>query len=152
MKKHVSLSFTILWIIFIYYNSLLSADISSAHSGFVLKLVQKALEVIGLSPALVTEHIVRKLAHFLGYAILGFLMTTTVQLWYGGIKSRIYMILFWGLFVSVSDEFLQLFVDGRSGLVQDIVLDFSGFMFGMMIRVGLISSSIQSIDTGKNSG
>jgi len=87
---------------------------------------------------LITENFVRKLAHFCEYALLGFLITTTAWLWYGRLKPRIFMILFCGLFIPVTDEFLQLFVDGRAGSVQDIVLDFSGFIFGMMIRIGLV--------------
>ena len=136
MKKNIYLSLMILCVIFIYGNSLLSADISSAQSGFVLKFVQKILEAIGLPPALITEYIIRKLAHFCEYALLGFLASTTAQLWYGRLRPRIFMILFWGLFIPVTDEFLQLFVDGRVASVQDIVLDFSGFIFGMMIRIG----------------
>ena len=138
MKKYVSLSLTILCVIFIYCNSLLSADISSAQSDFLFKSIQKTLETIGLSPALVTKFMVRKLAHFCEYALLGFLAATTARHWYGRLKPRIFMVLFWGLFIPVTDEFLQLFVDGRVGSVQDIVLDFSGFIFGMMIRIGLV--------------
>ena len=133
MKKYVFLSLTILCVIFIYCNSLFNADISSRQSGFVFKSIQKTLEVIGLPPAWITKHIVRKFAHFCEYAILGFFATATVQLWYGRLKTHIFMILFWGLSIPVIDEFLQLFVDGRTGLVQDIVLDFSGFIFGMVV-------------------
>ena len=125
----------------LFCNSLFNADISYLHSGFVLKLVKKAIEAIGLSPALITERIVRKLAHFFEYALLGFLAAATAQFWYGRIKPHIFMILFWGLFIPVTDEFLQLFVDGRVSSVQDIVLDFSGFLFGMAIRIGWSSSS-----------
>ena len=136
MKRYVSLSLTILCIIFIYCNSLFNAEISSTHSGYVLKFIQKILEAAGLPPALITEHVVRKLAHFCEYALLGLLGTVTAQFWYGGLKSHIFKILFWGLFIPVTDEFLQLFVEGRAGLVQDIVLDFSGFIFGMMVCIG----------------
>lgn len=117
----------------------MNANISTAQSGFVLKLIQKAVEAIGISPAFITEHIVRKLAHFCEYALLGFLTTVTVRIWYGGVKKNIFMILFWGLLVPVSDEFLQLFVDGREGLVKDMVLDFAGFVLGTAFYIGLSS-------------
>jgi VanZ family protein len=58
------------------------------------------------------------------------------------------MILFIGLFIAVSDEFLQLFIEGRSGLVQDVALDFAGFTFGMLVYIAL---SLISKMTSKNS-
>ena len=132
MKRYITLALAVACAIFIYANSLMDGTTSSAMSGFVLKLIQKAMETIGVSPALITPHIVRKLAHFCQYALLGFLTTVTVRLWYGKLKSHIFMILFLGLLVPVSDEFLQLFIAGRTGAVQDIVLDFTGFIAGMM--------------------
>jgi VanZ family protein len=59
------------------------------------------------------------------------------RLWLMKLKSHIFMILFIGLFVAVSDEFFQLFVNGRAGLVQDVVLDFVGFVFGMLVYMGM---------------
>jgi VanZ family protein len=94
----------------------------------VLNLIQNAAGFIGVSPKLFTEHLIRKTAHFCEYALYGFLLCVTVRAWYGGFKSRIFMVLFLGLIVPVSDEFLQLFADGRVGAVQDVVLDFSGFV------------------------
>lgn len=113
----------------------MNSDVSSAQSGFALRLIQKADEMTGLSPALVTEHMVRKLAHFCEYALLGLLMAATVRIWRGQIKSDFFMVLFFGLLVPVSDEFLQLFVAGRTGLVQDVLLDFSGFIAGMVLYI-----------------
>jgi VanZ family protein len=122
------LTVTVLWVIFIYCNSLLNADISSSQSGFVLNLIQNAAAFIGISPDLLTEYIIRKVAHFCEYALYGFLLCVTVKLWCGGFKNRIFMILFLGLIVPVTDEFLQVFVDGRVGAVPDVVLDFCGFV------------------------
>ena len=50
--------------------------------------------------------------------------------------------LFIGLAVPVSDEFLQLFVEGRAGMVQDVALDFFGMLTGLALTVALLLLSI----------
>jgi VanZ family protein len=41
--------------------------------------------------------------------------------------------LFGLLLVPVIDEFIQLFSAGRAGMVQDILLDFSGAVTGLVV-------------------
>ena len=127
MKKYIFLSLTILCLIFIYGNSLLGAQMSFMFSSFVETQVGMVAEVFNI----------RKLAHFGQFAVLGFFMTITTRLWLGNLKPRIFMLLFFGLAVAVSDEFLQLFSEGRSALVQDVVLDFFGFVSGMLFYIGI---------------
>ena len=141
MKKHIYLSLTILCVAFIYSNSLMATHISSTQSTVVLNLIQDAAELVGVSPKMITEHMVRKIAHFCEFALFGLLLSATIQLWYGNIKAHLYMILFLGLFIPISDEFLQLFIAGRTGLVQDVLLDFCGFLVGVVVYIGFCSVS-----------
>jgi VanZ family protein len=137
LKKHILMTLTIACAIFIYSNSLMNADISSSHSGFFLHTIQNITETLGIPSLLLTEHLIRKLAHFCEYALLGFLITSTIHAWRDKIKPHTYMLLFWCLLIPLSDESLQLFVDGRAGMVQDVLLDFGGSIFGILFYVGI---------------
>ena len=137
-KRYVFLTITILCTLFIYSNSLMSGAVSALHSDFVLSVIHRLAVRIGRNPDRITSLFVRKSAHFLQFAVLGFFATMTARVWYDGLKNRVFMILFWGLFVSVTDEFLQRFVEGRVGSVNDIVIDFAGYTAGTVSCLILI--------------
>ncbi len=61
------------WIAFIWIHSMIPATASSEESRFIGQLVQPVLEIF-FGKGAVTDFIVRKLAHFTEYAILGMLM------------------------------------------------------------------------------
>jgi VanZ family protein len=117
----------------------MNALISTKQSSFVVELIKEAVVAVGISPAVITEYMIRKAAHFCEYALFGFLMTSTIRAWHSNIKPHTYMLLFWCLLIPVSDESLQLFVDGRAGMVQDVVLDFAGEIFGILFYVSISS-------------
>jgi len=116
---------------FIWGNSLQSIPVSSAKSEKVLKAVAPALEVfVGKGNA--TDHLVRKIAHFIEYAALGIelalLMTTRKRVGLQGVSNC----LFAGLSTAVIDESLQL-ISNRGSQVIDVLLDFSGVLLGVAI-------------------
>lgn len=79
------------------------------------------------------EPIVRKLAHFGIYTILGiasmaFMVTFNIS----KVKQIITTIL-WGIVYASTDEFHQTFIDGRNGSILDVLLDTSGVIFGIAI-------------------
>ena len=127
----------LVYICFIYGNSLTPASISSQESGFLLANVQGAMESLGWEHLWLTEHIIRKTAHFAEYAVLGGLTAKAYGL-YG--RHRIFnrdalMLIFMVPFV---DETIQLFVAGRSGQISDVWLDMSGAAVGMAITAGVM--------------
>lgn len=78
--------------------------------------------------------VVRKGAHAFSYALMGALsmgLVSTFELK----KKRLSAVLAFGLCLlySVSDEVHQLFVQGRSGQVSDVVLDSCGAIFGIAV-------------------
>jgi VanZ family protein len=76
----------------------------------------------------------RKIAHFILYAILGGFLEATLlntNLKKGYLKVIFAAVI--GLFYSITDEFHQTFIDGRSGEVADVLLDFCGVLFGISI-------------------
>lgn len=54
----------VLYVLFIFSNSMKTADLSSADSGAVLKLVQQVLTAGGVDSTIITEHVIRKTAHY----------------------------------------------------------------------------------------
>ena len=82
---------------------------------------------------LITDHIVRKIAHFTEYFILAGLAVHLSYLYVCRWKNILGYMLFGLLLVPVIDEFIQLFSAGRAGMIQDILLDFSGAVTGLVV-------------------
>ena len=125
-------------IVFIFSNSMQIGDVSESASGRVLLLMKKVftrLEMPGAANHL-TDHIVRKLAHFCEYALEGFLLMLCLRVYTRHFFKHVSWPMLGGLLTALTDETIQLFVPGRSGQVTDIWIDFSGVMTGLL--VGLI--------------
>ena len=129
---------TVAYVGFIYGNSLQNGADSSERSGRVVELLQWLLSSLGWTGE-VSEHFIRKLAHFAEYAGLGVLLGITLRTYTPRLFPYLFVPLFAGLAVPVSDEFLQLFVEGRAGMVQDVVLDFAGMLAGLSLTVLLLA-------------
>ena len=103
----------------IYYNSSLPLRQSAQLSGWATALAQ-------LLASHLDEHHIRKLAHFLEFALLGLLLCRSFSAC--GVKNftATGYILFLGLLAAVVDEYIQSFSPGRGSMVKDVLLDFSG--------------------------
>lgn len=127
--------FTAAMIAFAFIHSSMPAELSEEESKNVLNILQYITKMFGLSTEL-TDHIVRKAAHFLEYSIIGMLLTCCAYSFSRTKPYRYYsQIMFTGLAVAVTDEAIQLNVAGRSGQVTDVILDFSGVIAGAFITV-----------------
>ena len=102
----------VLWLAVIFGHSLMPASVSHAESTGLLSRLTAALPVL-------THRLLRKLAHFTEFAVLGFLLAQCLP----ALPVRS---LFAALLCAVGDETIQLFVPGRSGQVRDIWIDFAG--------------------------
>lgn len=138
MKKKTfrvtAVSLSLLNIIFIFSNSLMNASTSSSKSMGVRAIVNSIINKLGIDFEF-TDHIVRKGAHFAEFMLLGILLTLILIAFDLNLYKNITIPLFIGLFVAVLDEFIQLFVEGRAGLVSDVVLDFSGLLTGILLTI-----------------
>ncbi len=132
MKKQrtVLLSAIILTLAFIWGNSLLSREQSSGESAWVLQLVTPLLELFA-GKGNVTEHLVRKLAHFTEFALLGLELLFWFSQKRGKKKEALLLAMAHGLFAALTDETIQLF-SGRGSQVQDVWLDFAGVTAGAL--------------------
>ena len=136
----------LLYICFIYGNSLTPAAVSSQESGFLLATVQGVMESLGWEFLWLTEHIIRKTAHFAEYAVLGGLTARAAGIPGTERLKDALMLIFIVPFV---DETIQLFVAGRSGQISDVWLDMSGAAVGMMITAGVLSYAARRKKRGR---
>jgi VanZ family protein len=124
--------FVLLWAGFIFTNSLFPASQSSAISGGVVDQVNSILHQIGI-PGQITDHMVRKSAHFIEFTLLGILLFLAIRSYSAHPGHHLFVGLFLGLLIPVADEFIQSFIEGRGSLVSDVVLDFSGVLAGTIL-------------------
>ena len=109
----------ILWVVFIFSNSMDNADASTLKSGAVLALLRR---ILGSEGAALTE-----------FAIEGVLLFLVVK----GYTTRPLRFLGWpllaGLMTALTDETIQLFSLGRSSQVTDVWIDFAGVVTGTLL-------------------
>lgn len=113
-----------LWLGFIWGNSCLSADQSGTASGWVSQVLAQLLG----SWAPQGEHILRKLAHFTEFAILGGLLHWNTRI--RG-KCQVSLPLLLGVLAAMADETMQLFSPGRASMVTDVWIDTCGVAVGI---------------------
>ena len=130
---------------FIFGNSLLDKQESSEVSSNVLEALEPVIEPVAemLTEEPVTEdfmhYLVRKLAHFTEFAVLGCFSALLLLQLCGTWRTQSFGYLLFGpLFTAVADEFLQSFME-RGPDVRDVVLDFSGAVTGILVTLLLFS-------------
>lgn len=115
---------------FIFGHSMQNQAASAQESLGVLAVLSDFMnDIFGYST--LTDHIVRKLAHFSEFAALGFF---TIHLFRVRRQIHCHSILhslFFGLLCALTDESIQLFND-RSAQVSDVWIDFSGVCCGIL--------------------
>ena len=126
---------------FIFSNSMAVAQVSSASSGRVLTLLQGALRRLG-HPALaqrLTQHVVRKMAHFCEYMLEGFLLTLCMRVYSRHSLRHITVPMLGGVLTALTDETIQLYSPGRSSQVTDVWLDSVGVLAGILAALVLMA-------------
>lgn len=75
--------------------------------------------------------IIRKLAHFIEFALLGIFVFLLTRCYDFSLKKSVLIALAFILLYAITDEVHQLFVAGRSGRVKDVFIDFFGGCVGL---------------------
>lgn len=122
----------------IWGNSMRTAAQSAQQSGSVLSYLAPWLSALGLEPA-GFHTLLRKLAHFSEYGLLGALWT--LELWLGAHVSKgrgAALRLGFCMLTAFVDETIQLFVPGRSGEIRDVWIDASGALAGIVVTFLII--------------
>lgn len=119
-----------------YFSSQKATESKKTSSRFIIKIV-KAIDINDSLSEKEIENIaeslsvlVRKTAHFSIYALLGVLAALLLyQYRIYGLRQFLFALIFCFLY-ACSDEIHQLFVEGRSGEIKDVLLDTFGGAFG----------------------
>lgn len=143
IKKYKHLILPILITLFIFINSLIPGDMSSNQSGLIVNILYPPFK--NLVSIETFTFIIRKLAHFTEYMILGF----SLIFLYRKVHKHYYLLfIINGTLVALVDEVIQIFVPGRAGMILDVLLDMSGVLFS--IGVYLLVTVLFSKDNTKN--
>ena len=124
-----ALALSILWLLFIFSNSLDTGVESDQKSSTVTKIINDVLHVFGIKGE-IPHKFVRKLAHFTEFAILAVFVSITLHF-----SPQKLSILFSPAicFVCASaDEILQNFSEGRGPQFSDVLIDTSGAICGTL--------------------
>lgn len=113
------------WLLVIWGQSCMPAVHSGAESGALLTVVQRLLPWM-------TDHILRKCAHFGEYALLGVFIAAALRT---GTHFSWAAALLPGTLAALCDETIQLFVPGRSGQITDVWLDTAGYLTGALLTL-----------------
>ena len=122
----------LLTLAFIWGNSLLPRTESQEISRGLLAELCAALEHVGLHIDPQNDHWLRKLAHFGEFGMLGAELGLLLCLNRRQSVQGFVNCAFAGLAVAVTDEALQL-IPNRGSQVQDVLLDFAGFLTGLLL-------------------
>lgn len=172
--KQLFLWLTIGWMCFIFYQGSRQLDDSYSQSDVIVDQVMEMIETIQETfkkkPASTETHqmvaptpeyqvdeaalakekfrkdvayVIRKSAHFFEYGLLAALLAIDFYLTKQSRLNVVIYSLFMTLLCAVGDEFYQSFI-GRGSNVRDIVIDFSGALFGIAC-VGVVLGLIKPL-------
>lgn len=123
-------------IAFIFRNSLQEGAISSARSQAVMRFLNEMLDHVGLGP--LSEHTVRKLAHFAEFTLEGFLLMLCLRVYTAHFVRHVSWPLLGGMSTALMDETIQRFIPNRSSQVTDVWIDMAGVVCGLFVALILL--------------
>lgn len=139
MTKKIMYSIpALIWASIIIFLTLQPADASSSLSGEITLILYNIVKQVGITISIETVHfVVRKIAHFTEYFILGILAFLVLVPYTISFKRKLIVIFVFGLMFACLDEAIQIFIDGRAGSVRDVLIDSAGVLFSIIIITGL---------------
>lgn len=123
-------------IAFIFRNSLQEGALSSARSQAVMRFLNELLDHVGLGP--LSEHTVRKLAHFAEFTLEGFLLMLCLRVYTSHFVRHVSWPLLGGMSTALMDETIQRFIPNRSSQVTDVWIDMAGVVCGLFVALILL--------------
>lgn len=146
IRSNVAGILAVLWMTVIFIFSAQDKEESSAVSGGIsdriihttewllhLNIDEETLAAI----ALAIERAVRKGAHMAEFAILAILLYLWIGRWEISRLRRYWIAAALAAAYACSDEFHQLFVAGRAGLISDVFVDGAGAVLGLALFVAI---------------
>lgn len=118
----------LLWMLLIFLMSSFDATESANQSNFIVNIITDIFKIENIE---LLSFIIRKLAHFTEYLILGFL---TINMLNKNDISKKYLIsILICIIYATSDEIHQIFVPGRACQIRDILIDSMGSITGVYL-------------------
>ena len=130
-KKILAWILFLLWLVVIFFFSSQNGQSSSDLSNGLLNFLEEFTHL-----PLTNEFfsfLIRKLAHFTEYLILGILSCNLVKQYRSLNKMEYLAILLFCITYAISDEVHQMFVNGRSPKVFDVFVDSLGSSVGIFL-------------------
>ena len=130
----------ILWIGFIFSNSLDSGSESSDKSQGVTEFVNDIASAIGIKTP-ISHKFIRNMAHFIEFAVLALLSASTISVFaYPRVRQHTALALAVSLIsipfcalIAIIDEIIQKFSVGRASQLTDVLLDSCGAVCGIAL-------------------
>ena len=128
MKKAAAWGLCAAWMAVIFFMSAMPGEVSGEQSGTLVNLLLGAIEAVGISqdsvnPALL-ELLLRKGAHMAEYAVLFLLLFRALRL--SGVRRPGLTALLLSAAYAATDEFHQMFSEGRGPSPLDVLIDTAG--------------------------
>lgn len=126
MNRLVLLLVAICSIATMLYFSSRTAEISSQQSQMIVDIIK----LIGIEPS---SYFIRKLAHFTIFVIIGFCVSMFIGSY--DMNKIISTLLSFTLTTGYAciDEYIQTFIPGRNGSINDVMIDTSGVIIGILL-------------------
>lgn len=122
IKRGVYWCLLIGWMLVIFFFSSQDGTSSSGLSN----------SIINLFPVRIEPLIIRKIAHFTEYFILGILSFNLCLEYTDATKKKMLQIWLFCVLYAISDEWHQGFVGGRNPAIFDVLIDSLGSLFGVL--------------------
>ena len=154
MKKGLLVAYILLlaWMSLIFWFSNQKAVASDNLSGgpiksvitFVYKIIGKEINENEINKIVDTLNTpVRKTGHFIEYLILGILVINVISKYQLDKRTIIIISILIMIIYACSDEVHQLFIEGRSGEIKDVLLDSIGGTTGILLYYKIINKKIR---------
>lgn len=136
MKKQLSIILVLIWMIIIFVMSSFNAEDSANQSNFIVNIISNIFNIENVK---LLSLIIRKLAHFTEYLILGILV---INMFTKNNISKSYLLsILLCVIYATSDEIHQIFIPGRACQIKDILIDSVGSITGIYLYKLLIKKN-----------
>lgn len=128
MKKQLSIILVLIWMIIIFIMSSFNAEDSANQSNFIVNIIANIFNIENVK---LLSLIIRKLAHFTEYLILG---TLVINMFTKNNAKKTYLLsILLCIIYATSDEIHQIFTPGRACQIKDILIDSVGSITGIYL-------------------
>lgn len=128
MKNKPSTVLVAIWMFLIFLMSSFDATESTNQSNFIVNIITNIFKIENIE---LLSFIIRKLAHFTEYLILGLLVANMFTK--NNINNLYLISIILCIIYATSDEIHQLFVPGRACQLRDILIDSIGSITGVYL-------------------